>query len=791
MSDDLFSNNKRQRLVCPVDVDAEVFDSLPYDLQLEIVRDKTSNNTSTNKLSSPNTTKLKQQKLVFDTKSDNSAPTLKKSSEESLFIDKEFPPNGDAIDGRHLSKLTGNSTIIEKPPNCKCNKITIIKKVSKNGSNNGRYFYSCSNKLDKCNYFKWADNASHDSAVLSIDWIRFNSNENWIITPSKGYSSDDVLQGSLGDCWYLSALSILANRQDLMNQIVLNKGAIPADGKLEFALFIDGLWKSVIIDNYLPCRSNELIFARIKSNYLYVPFLEKAYAKCHGSYQALSGGEISEALLDLTGFPCSHINFSSSNFNSEEAWILLLSYAELKFPMGCSAYASGEGIVGCHAYSILEVREISNATLGYQMKVDEWTTGASTQSSYNKRQEEYISEYETIRVLKLRNPWGKKEFNGTFSHSSDVWTTKLEKILSKTSKNDGNFYISYHDFLKRFESVDICHAHPVTCMNRDAAHPHGCIIDRENTESNDWTVISYPIKMTQRNQYDYAASQILSITITSYTWLYVMILQKTKRGRNYLEADQKYYYQPLSLLLTTPKSPIKVLQSHFYAPKRDSMFELQLEPQEYLLLPLNFNCNSTEDFCIRIYSSNPINAQVVSTNHLIKQKIDEAFLRTIYFTIGLNSGKLAVPTNQRTATQVIDLVHDENSEIQNIKLYKYYQNDVVFIMASFGDQDGSNEVDLQVTLDIQSSNYHWISPYTTSSTHATTIASKYKLKKLSFIIPTKSDYKTIIGILYKEQLYEGMNENSLNVIDYKCNKIKHTDNNYSQIPLYFRPYRII
>jgi hypothetical protein len=209
------------------------------------------------------------------------------------------------------------------------------------------------------------------------------------------------------------------------------------------------------------------------------------------------------------------------------------------------------------------------------------------------------------------------------------------------------------------------------------------------------------------------------------------------------------------------------------------------------LLPLNFNCNSTEDFCIRIYSSNPINAQVVSTNHFLKQKIDEAFLRTIYFTIGLNSGKLAVPTNQRTATQVIDLVHDENSEIQNIKLYKYYQNDVVFIMASFGDQDGSNEVDLQVTLDIQSSNYHWISPYTTSSTYATTIASKYKLKKLSFIIPTKSDYKTIIGILYKEQLYEGMNENSLNVIDYKCNKIKHTDNNYSQIPLYFRPYRII
>ena len=672
MSDDLCS--KRQRLVCPIGVDPEVFVSLPYDLQLEIVRDQASNETKTIKLSSPVGTKLKQQKLVFDSKSNHynsSAATSKYNNDEHrqlLFIDDEFPPNADSIDGRHLSKISSNA-IIEKPPNCTCNKSTIIKKVSKNGSNNGRYYYSCSKQFDKCNFFKWADNASHDSSILSIEWVRFNSNENWILTPSKNYCSDDVVQGQLGNCWFLSALSILANRQDLMNQVILSKGAIPEDGKLEFALFIDGYWKLINVDNYLPCRVGAPIFARIKANYTYVPFLEKAYAKCHGSYQALSGGEISEALLDLTGFPCTNINFSSPNFDSEEAWILLLSYSELKFPMGCSAYVSGEGIVGCHAYSILEVREISNANLGYQMKVDEWTSGLST---CNKKHEEYISEYETIRVLKLRNPWGKKEFSGTFSHHSDVWTTKLEKILTKTNKNDGNFYISYHDFLKRFESVDVCHAHPVSCMNRDAAHPHGCIIDSKNTERNDWSVMSYPIKMTQRCDYDYAASQILSITLTSYTWLYIMILQKTKRGRNHNKKDQKYYYQPLSLLLSTPISPMKVIYSHFNAPKRDSMFELQLEAQEYLLLPLNLNCNSIEDFYIRIYSSNPVHVRTVSTNYLIKQRIDEAFLRTIYFSIRLNTSELLVPSpHEWTTSHVIDLVNEcNNNDIQNIKLTK-------------------------------------------------------------------------------------------------------------------------
>ncbi|CAL1166266.1 unnamed protein product, partial [Cladocopium goreaui] len=45
---------------------------------------------------------------------------------------------------------------------------------------------------------------------------------------------------------------------------------------------------------------------------LWVPLLEKAYAKAHGSYQAISGGEIAEALLDLTGCPTESIDFDES-----------------------------------------------------------------------------------------------------------------------------------------------------------------------------------------------------------------------------------------------------------------------------------------------------------------------------------------------------------------------------------------------------------------------------------------------------------------------------------------------
>ena len=79
------------------------------------------------------------------------------------------------------------------------------------------------------------------------------------------------------------------------------------------------------VDDLLPCTARPrrpehaldtgLAFSRARGEQLWVFLLEKAYAKAHGSYRAISGGEIAEALLDLTGAPTATVHFDAPGFS--------------------------------------------------------------------------------------------------------------------------------------------------------------------------------------------------------------------------------------------------------------------------------------------------------------------------------------------------------------------------------------------------------------------------------------------------------------------------------------------
>lgn len=89
----------------------------------------------------------------------------------------------------------------------------------------------------------------------------------------------------------------------------------------------------------------------------------------HGCYKAISGGWIAEGLWDLTGFPTESIWFGARHFDSEATWARLLSFRDQGFLLGAICPASGEGLVGSHAYSVLDVREMAGHAVGEQKHI--------------------------------------------------------------------------------------------------------------------------------------------------------------------------------------------------------------------------------------------------------------------------------------------------------------------------------------------------------------------------------------------------------------------------------------
>lgn len=99
----------------------------------------------------------------------------------------------------------------------------------------------------------------------------------------------------------MGGLSTIATRRDLLIQVI-PQSELNEWGVYEFRFYKNGQWVYVLIDDYLPTSKGKAVFSKCSNgNELWVPLVEKAYAKLHKCYENLEGGTVTYAMVDLTG----------------------------------------------------------------------------------------------------------------------------------------------------------------------------------------------------------------------------------------------------------------------------------------------------------------------------------------------------------------------------------------------------------------------------------------------------------------------------------------------------------
>jgi calpain-15 len=142
----------------------------------------------------------------------------------------------------------------------------------------------------------------------SLVWLRPEEfYQNKFTMYGDSISPDDIMQGSLGDCYYLSVLAALAEWPHRIERILVTN-TTNKNGIYGVRICDMGEWRDVVFDDQIPCFGDDRtpVFSNGRNNKLWVILLEKAWAICYGNYAKIEAGLTREALHDLTGAPCKY-----------------------------------------------------------------------------------------------------------------------------------------------------------------------------------------------------------------------------------------------------------------------------------------------------------------------------------------------------------------------------------------------------------------------------------------------------------------------------------------------------
>ncbi|KFB50194.1 hypothetical protein ZHAS_00018260 [Anopheles sinensis] len=420
----------------------------------------------------------------------------------------------------------------------------------------------------------------------------------------EGFSRFDVQQGELGDCWLLAACANLTQDQKMFLRVVPEDNSFEDEyaGVFHFRFWQYGKWVDVVIDDRLPTYRGQLIYMRSsEQNEFWSALLEKAYAKLHGSYESLRGGTTCEAMEDFTGGVAEMYDLKDQT--PPNLYEIIEKGFKRNSMFGCSIEAdpnvleaeTPEGLIRGHAYSITKIQLVDIETPGRSGK---------------------------IPLIRLRNPWGNEaEWNGPWSDKSPEWRyipDEQKQELGLNFDHDGEFWMSYRDFTRYFDRMEICNLSPDSLsddlLNRGKIRWEMSMFEGEwaigttaggcrNYLDTFWHNPQYVIRLDDPDEDDEEGNCTVIIAL----------LQKNRRSRRnmgvecltigfavYRVTERDLAQKPLKMNFF--KYNASAARSPAFINLREVSCRFKLPPGTYVIVPSTFEPNEEGEFIIRVFS---------------------------------------------------------------------------------------------------------------------------------------------------------------------------------------------